>query len=663
MRLLVFCLLMALCGGCSSNLATQERRPHVLLPFCKEGRWGYIDENAKVVIPCRFAEVGPFHEGYAAARADTFFGYIDTTGRWVIRPQYDYGTAFSEGWAKVYRSETRTALINRQGKELVLPDSAVTEIPIRGYFITELRHGPVQLRDSTGRVVLQGNIRRLPTGDLEYYFSTMPSPWEPSPGHRFRILDYRGIPRFQNDGTGLRCIAQYDTYYLMRDTVGRLLCWQAGWDSLRTIDPKLGALVKPDWQISVVSAPASTFRFGLYNNRNLAYMYDLATRRLQRFQNVESAYFDSEDASIYYHSPKAATPSGEDAIVTYSSEPEKHSWTLEKTEEPLPGSARTRVELENGGAMLLRDNALIRVNPDGVEKLIFKSTSLRFVDDEATDKVLVSCVALFDPLRTRTQAEDTSLHLGPTESLPTRYIAIRLRDGALLSLPLHLRDFYPIAPAYQFASWKDSVGYLGPDLRWIFKGSRRAWEGARAPNISYQAQMRYMVSDTAYRKEWGHGAPRSWVEPTPIPRNLKLPSDSVGIHISALQKDGQREICVYNTTAHDQKIECMDGSLIMRYGAVLDTGFAAVEFRPWTFCGNSYYNLILPKGYCWLIRKSMPEGPIKAPMQLLMGMRGGDWTRSNTVMGGYTPGQLWRQETLGSGGGIMNPYIFHKRNW
>ncbi|MEJ1934482.1 WG repeat-containing protein, partial [Nostoc sp. NIES-2111] len=641
-----------------------ERRPHALLPFCQGGLWGYIDENARVVIPCRFAEAGPFLDGYAAARADTFFGYIDTTGRWVIRPQYDYGTAFSEGWAKVYWSETRTALINRQGKELVLPDSVLSEMPYRGYFLTEPRRGPVQLRDSTGRVVLQGTLNRLPTGDLEY-LSPIPNK-NPSADHtelRVRLLDYRGRPRFQSDVRGLRFVGQSGAYYLMRDTVGRLVCWQAGWDSLRTIDPKVARLVKPNWQISVVPAPASTFRFGLCNNRTVAYMYDLATRRLQRFENVESAYFDAEEARIYYHPPTVPTPPGEDVIVSYSSEPEKHTWTLEKTPETPRGSVRTRVELDNGGAILLRDNALVRVDPDGMEHLIFKSTSLHFVDGEVTDKVLVSCVALFDPLRKRTQAEDTSLHLGPRESLPTRYIAVRLRDGALLSLPLHSRDFYPMAPAYQFVSWKDSVGYLGPDLRWVFKGSRRAWEGDRPPSISYQAQMRYMVSDTAHRKEWGHGAPRGWVEPTPIPRHLTLPSDSVGIHISALQKDGQREICVYNTTASDQKILCMDGSLIMRYGAALDTGFAAVEFRPWTFCGNSYYNLILPKGYCWLIRKRMPEGPIKVPMQLRMGMGRRDMKLSNTVMGGYTPGQLWRQETLGSGGGIMNPYIFHKRNW
>ncbi len=47
------------------------------------GRWGFINESQRLVIPARFEEVRDFENGRAAAKANGRWGFIDTRGRWL----------------------------------------------------------------------------------------------------------------------------------------------------------------------------------------------------------------------------------------------------------------------------------------------------------------------------------------------------------------------------------------------------------------------------------------------------------------------------------------------------------------------------------------------------------------------------------------------------
>ena len=68
---------------------------------CKNGKWGYIDKTGQEVIPCKYDQANPFHEGLASVRIsyDSGYGFIDTTGREVIRhrPEIAMPGEFSEG--------------------------------------------------------------------------------------------------------------------------------------------------------------------------------------------------------------------------------------------------------------------------------------------------------------------------------------------------------------------------------------------------------------------------------------------------------------------------------------------------------------------------------------------------------------------------------------
>ena len=54
----------------------------------KEGQWGYLDMAGSVVIAPQFAWAGSFREGVAPVKIGNSYGFIDRTGKRLIRPTY-----------------------------------------------------------------------------------------------------------------------------------------------------------------------------------------------------------------------------------------------------------------------------------------------------------------------------------------------------------------------------------------------------------------------------------------------------------------------------------------------------------------------------------------------------------------------------------------------
>ncbi|MBR6867300.1 MAG: WG repeat-containing protein [Prevotella sp.] len=87
----------------------------------KEGRYGFLDAEAKLVIPCRWGYVQPFAEGLAAVEDETgYYGFINRKGRVVIPCEWSRADWFSEGRAAVMDAEGEWGYINSLA-ELVIP--------------------------------------------------------------------------------------------------------------------------------------------------------------------------------------------------------------------------------------------------------------------------------------------------------------------------------------------------------------------------------------------------------------------------------------------------------------------------------------------------------------------------------------------------------------
>lgn len=72
------------------------------------GKWGFIDSSGKMVIDPQYEDARSFANGYAAVRKDGKWGFINTEGKMIIEPQFenakdfnDHGCVFvirNDGW-------------------------------------------------------------------------------------------------------------------------------------------------------------------------------------------------------------------------------------------------------------------------------------------------------------------------------------------------------------------------------------------------------------------------------------------------------------------------------------------------------------------------------------------------------------------------------------
>lgn len=69
--------------------------------FKEKGKYGFIDTDGKVVIEPQFDFAQFFGDGLANVKVRGKWGFVDETGRFVIEPQFDDAGEFSEGLARV----------------------------------------------------------------------------------------------------------------------------------------------------------------------------------------------------------------------------------------------------------------------------------------------------------------------------------------------------------------------------------------------------------------------------------------------------------------------------------------------------------------------------------------------------------------------------------
>ena len=114
-------LLAFICISANTILA-QTQLPQ-LIPYCKDGKWGYCDSLKNIIIPCEYDFVNLFQNDFAVVKncinQECLKGVINTKGKLICPIQYDKIEDFNEfGVAKVYCGEN-LGIIDKSGKEIV----------------------------------------------------------------------------------------------------------------------------------------------------------------------------------------------------------------------------------------------------------------------------------------------------------------------------------------------------------------------------------------------------------------------------------------------------------------------------------------------------------------------------------------------------------------
>ena len=148
----------------------------------KSCSYGYIDTTGRIVLRPQFRYAYDFSEGMASV-ANCIYkrGYIDTNGKWVIKPQYDYASDFCNGMAFVFKKGSFVGFIDYKGNcVLDLTSSASFEDYLKGCklgLIPSFIPSVTSKRLESGEVVIHGGYRDNPKcvvdekGDVSYFIN------------------------------------------------------------------------------------------------------------------------------------------------------------------------------------------------------------------------------------------------------------------------------------------------------------------------------------------------------------------------------------------------------------------------------------------------------------------------------------------------------------
>lgn len=105
-------------GSCSGGSGNGSDLNTNLLPVKVGEKWGYVNQKGEYIINPQFDAVTPFTNGRARVIVNDKYGYIDEKGTYVVNPKYRDATIFSEDRAWVVEEGKAPTLIDRDGKEL-----------------------------------------------------------------------------------------------------------------------------------------------------------------------------------------------------------------------------------------------------------------------------------------------------------------------------------------------------------------------------------------------------------------------------------------------------------------------------------------------------------------------------------------------------------------
>src|SRR5262249_52513997 len=95
----------------------------------QNGKYGYIDKTGKLVIKPQFDDADRFFDAFAAVQIGEKWGFIDKSGKVVLKPQFDYAVSFAGGQSEgptMVQMDRLWGFVDKTGKLVARPqfDSA-----------------------------------------------------------------------------------------------------------------------------------------------------------------------------------------------------------------------------------------------------------------------------------------------------------------------------------------------------------------------------------------------------------------------------------------------------------------------------------------------------------------------------------------------------------
>lgn len=124
-----------------------------------ESRFVALDEHGRTVYESA-SPIGDFHDGLAAVRAGSLYGYIGPEGETAIKPRFREAGSFNDDKALVKLAEGRYALIDRQGAIIAIYAYEYVTDYAEGMSVFKGEDGRFGYLDEEGKAVVEPQIGR-----------------------------------------------------------------------------------------------------------------------------------------------------------------------------------------------------------------------------------------------------------------------------------------------------------------------------------------------------------------------------------------------------------------------------------------------------------------------------------------------------------------------
>ena len=127
------------------------------LPIKKDGKWGAIDTNGKILIEPKYEFIGPFGkvasgEFWAYFRLDEQTGVMNEKGKEVVKPEYEQAKIYASGAVAVWQKGKVGLVVN--GELAVQPEYDMVEpLVTDGTLLRTTFNNKYGVSDLTGKVV------------------------------------------------------------------------------------------------------------------------------------------------------------------------------------------------------------------------------------------------------------------------------------------------------------------------------------------------------------------------------------------------------------------------------------------------------------------------------------------------------------------------------
>lgn len=603
-----------------------------LFRIIENNKVGFIDSTGKIVIKPQFINAEDFSEGLASARINGTYGYIDKTGVFVIQPQYDFATPFHEGLAVVYQD----------GKPFYIDKDGAKPFDVHFPQIYAFNYGRAQVVTSTSKT---GFINRQGKFVIDTVFTTI-NPFVEG------LAVVEGLNHHPYDDSEKGIKENYEVGVI--DTSGRFIIPYGKYKSITDL---------VDGYFKAEIAGGSD---GFIDTKGQLYPIEKQCENCWVFEGINSGFVKMvlyKDSSFDRNYEVFVNTKGKIVINDSSYSEVQH----------FSGN-RAFVKIGD------EDYSLINKKGEIVVKNAFEDIKDGFKDGKAFAKTkdgwgLIDTTGKFilkpkfEEINYTGLIDDYIFFETPNEGKRTNYgnlIGIAKTDGAIV-----------LQPIMDIAS---SKGFQNGLLECIIKGKRTylnkagkiIWqdkvdESLGKANIDFMRRGHFYANSVHHETDLG-GFGGSANIPKSIDKTHNFPDNNISLLVKDNGSKGVN-IFVTNSTKEEADFDAQDSRLYMKVQALDKKGvWRDIEYLPSSWCGNSYHILSLKPNQYWEFKEPICEGDFKTKLRIELKHfdpsdksetgrhRKQKFVYSNEYIGSVNPGQFWRKQDYFPGG-LMDPYF------